>query len=206
MKYSIAGLILASLAVASVAQAAVEVQYDASAAEVAGTACSSRSSRVVDVGRGMLRLVGSPIALELADRWDGSLARETCLIRVPARIPAGYYISDIVGYYSVYSDTDRPGAATVVIQPHVDGYEIDSLEQKLRAGAITTRLKAEQDLSESAADLCDGTAHEMTIGANVVLTGRRASRSDNVYVALTDGDLRNRGTEIVRVNLARCWH
>lgn len=195
------GGFLASIALTATATAAPEAEFALDEAIISGTACSNRSHRVIAI-RSMLRLLGTPIVLDLFDRWDSQTARESCIVRVPTTIPAGHYINSVKGYFTIYSDTDRAGAATVAISPVVDGYKIEGKVQRLRAGFQETRLKIEEDLRQSAYDLCDGDSHDLNVGINLAISGRRASRTDSVYVSLSDGI--SDGLEVLRLELRRC--
>lgn len=193
--------IFAVLGIHGAAQAAPLVDFEEAAGIVAGTACSSET-HALEGRNNVLRLVDGGIVLDLSDRWSPDADRASCTIRVPAVVPAGYYVSGLETITAIASD--NTGTASVAFTPKVGDADLDVVTLDLPRGRKVSYLRGLQSTAETRRSLCNGRANEIMVGGNFAITGRKTSSTQKVFVAIGDWNWENVGADLFRLQLARC--
>lgn len=179
-----------------------EVEFDVANGVIAGTGCSD-ITHALEGKDNTLRLINGGLVLDMTGRWSENASRISCTVRVPARIPAGYYINDLETITLIASR--NYGNAAVGFIPKVDGYtDLPSQSIRLPKGRLISELFEFQDLSDSRSKLCNGEENEIMVGGTYAITGRKDSPTDKIFVVLGDWNWETVGADLFRLNLKRC--
>lgn len=188
---SVVGACLASLTLTSIASAS-EIVFHPEAAVYAGNGCPLGSTSITVDEFGDLYIDHSILAILLPANGENQVlaARRTCISRIPAKVPRGFYVKSIEQrlIYGVAKSAgadlqlaSRAAFSSDSIRPFI--VSLPKGEEVYSENSMDSRIDNLNPAKQKAKYCNDTRAEEMIFQVQIALSGQRDSAMEDLVVA-----------------------